>query len=175
MRKLRMLGVALLALFAVGAVAAATSSAVLPVFLPLATSANPVKFIDKSGAGTFRTAGGTVLTATSDESTGEYLSTALGEFDILFLGVKSSGVACTGLPDTVSGSVLVKGTFHLVYLLALSAKHVGVAFLLNEVHFSCSIVLVRLRGCMIGLILPVNTAVLSTGHYTVTLKQTTPT
>src|SRR6202040_1537023 len=120
--------------------------------------------------GTFRTVGGTVVNASSDESTGEYLSTALGEFDILFLGVKSSGVSCTGLPDTVSGSVLVKGTFHLVYLLALSAKHVGVAFLINEVHFSCSIVLVRVRGCVIGLILPVNTSVGTTGHYTVTLK-----
>jgi hypothetical protein len=51
MRKLRMLGVALVALFVVGAVAAATSSAVLPIFLPLATSANPVKFVDKAVPG----------------------------------------------------------------------------------------------------------------------------
>jgi hypothetical protein len=176
MRKLRILGVALVALFVVGAVSAATSSAVLPIALPLATSANPVKFVDKSGAGTFRTLGGTIVTGTSDESTGEYLSTALGEFDVLFLGAKSSGFACTGLPDTVSGSILTLGTFHLVYLLWLTAKHVGVAFLINEVHFTCGgIILARVRGCLIGLILPVNTQVATTGHYTVTLKQTTPT
>jgi hypothetical protein len=176
MRKLRMLGVVLVALFVVGAVAAATSSAVLPISLPLATSANPVKFTDKSGAGTFRTLGGTVITGTSDESTGEYLSTALGEFDILFLGVTSSGLSCTGLSDTVTGSILVLGTFHLVYLLWLTAKHVGVAFLLNEVHFTCGgLVLARVRGCLIGLILPVNTPVATTGHYTVTLKQSTAT
>jgi hypothetical protein len=176
MRKLRMLGVALVALFVVGAVAAATSSAVLPISLPLATSANPVKFIDKSGRGTFRTLSGTVVNATSDESTGEYLSTALGEFDVLFLGATSSGLSCTGLPDTVTGSILTLGTFHLVYLLWLTAKHVGVAFLLNEVHFTCGgLVLVRVRGCVIGLLLPVNTPVATTGHYTVTLKQSTAT
>jgi hypothetical protein len=63
-----------------------------------------------------------------------------------------------------------------VYLLWLTAKHVGVAFLLNEVHFTCGgIILVRVRGCVIGLLLPVNTAVAASGHYTVTLKQSTPT
>jgi hypothetical protein len=168
-----MLGVALVALFVVGAVAAAAASAVLPISLPLATSANPVKFTDKSGAATFRTLAGTTITATSDESTGEYLSTALGEFDILILGLTSSGLSCTGLPDTVTGSILMLGTFHLVYLLWLTAKHVGVAFLLNEVHVTCGgLVLERLRGCMLGLLLPVNTPVATTGHYTATLRQT---
>jgi hypothetical protein len=168
-----MLGVALLALFVVAAVAAATSSAVLPVALPLATSANPVKGIGKGAGGTFQTLGGTVVTATSDEATGEFLSTALGESDLLILGATSSGFACTGLPDTVSGSILMKTTFHLVYLLALSAKHVGVASLMTEIHFTCAgIILVRIRGCVISLILPVNTSVAATGHYTATLKQT---
>jgi hypothetical protein len=64
------------------------------------------------------------------------------------------------------------GTFHLVYLLWLTAKHVGVVTLLNEVHFTCGgLVLARVRGCVIGLVLPVNTQVGTTGHYTVTLKQ----
>jgi hypothetical protein len=128
MRKHRILGLTFMALLAVGAVASVNASATLPVFLPLATEANPVKFTGISGAATFL-AGTTLITATSDESTGEFLSTALGDIDILALGSKSSGVACTGLGDTVSGSILFLGTFHLVYLLNLAAKHVGLASL----------------------------------------------
>lgn len=167
MRHVKALGLVVIVLFAFGGVESATSSAVLPVALPLATSSSPVKFVSKSGPTTFQT-GSTVVTGTSDEATSEYLSTALGDFDLLLLGFKSSGVSCTGLPDTVLGSILALGTFHVVYLLNLSAKHIGVAYLLQLVHYSCSIILVRVRGCVLGLLERVNKKVTTN---TAVLKQ----
>jgi hypothetical protein len=168
MQRLKILALSLMAVFALGAMASATASAEeLPNFLPLGTEANPVTFTDKSGAGTLETVGGKVVKCTSDTSTGEVTAPRLGKFDVLFLGCESSGIKCTGLKDTTTGSVLVKGTFHIRTLLT-EKKHVYVIFLIEHVHFSC-LLLVLVLGCAAGLLLSPN--VLSS-TLTIHLKQT---
>jgi hypothetical protein len=168
MQRLKLLVAALMAVFALGAMVSATASAEeLPNFLPLGTAANPVTFTDKSGKGTIETVGGKTISCTSDTSTGEVTGPRLGKFDVLFLGCESSGIKCTGLKDTTTGSVLLKGTFHIRTLLT-EKKHVYIVLLLEHVHMSC-LVLVLLLGCMAGLLLSPN--VLSS-TLTIHFKQT---
>jgi len=171
MNKMRMLGLALLAIFALGAIAAMSASAALPVGLPVATQANPVKFSDKSGPGSFD--GASEVSCRTDTSSGEFLSTSLGNFSVLFERCEASRIACTTLgTGQTSGTIRTTGEFHLVYLRRGTPPTVGIAFLINEVHFECSsLVLVRVRGCAVGPVSPINTSVGTGGKYVVTLKR----
>jgi hypothetical protein len=77
-----------------------------------------------------------------------------GTLDVLFSECKSSGLTCTGLGDT-AGTISVEGEYRLRYA-TLSPKTVSLALLLNAFHFTCSIVLVIIRGCLGGLVEPIN-------------------
>jgi hypothetical protein len=158
MQRLKLLGLALMAVFALGAFASAAASAEeLPNFLPEGTEANPVTFKDHSKGGTLETKAGKKVTCTEDHSEGQATSKKLGSFDVLFLGCKSEGTPCLGLGDKVAESVLVLGTFHIRRLLT-EAKHVYIVFLLEHVHFTCGfgLVLILVLGCVAALVLQVN-------------------
>ena len=158
MQRFRIIGMAILAIFAIGAVAAATASAEELRLLPLGTTANPVKFNVSSAGGEL---GSEVakITCVKDKGTGETTSARLGKFRVTFEECKNvaSGAACRGLSD-LPGNITAEGEFHLRRLLGTEAeqKHIVVFFLLKEVHFSCSIVLVKVTGCVAGLIEPIN-------------------
>jgi len=157
MKHIRTAGMALMVVLALSSIASATASAsVKPQFLPEATAKVPIVFTDKSGISHFEIKGGSVVTCQKDTSTGEVLGLKLGEFDILFLECESLGIACTGLADTVSGSILVLGEFHVWYVLLSTKLQTGIAFLLKEVHFECGKILLVIRGCMAGLVKPLN-------------------
>ena len=169
MKRFRILGLALMAIFALSAVAATAALAEEPTnqpsFLPEGTATNPVKFTDTSGKGKLEMVGGKAIECEKDTSTGEATSLKLGKFDVLFEKCTAKeGIitaTCTGLNDKEgSGSILVLGTFHLRYLLPSSELKAAIILLIEHVHFTCEAFGVKklflVLGCAAGEITPTN-------------------
>jgi hypothetical protein len=162
MKRVRLLGVALMAVFMFSAVAATVSSAAEPTkVLPEPTVANPLTSTDKSGLGTLRTIGGKTVICEKDTSTASFTSPNLGTFHVHFEGcstpVLGAKVPCTGTEDS-KGSILLLGTVHY-WLALLSEKLVGaLVFLYEQFHFTCEALgvkqLVLVRGCAAALAEP---------------------
>jgi hypothetical protein len=145
MKLFRLRGVLLLAVFvaalALSAVAAADET---PLNLPFTAGE---KFSGKSeGEPEFVSSNGTVICkeakAVEAESAYESNLPPLGKFKIDFTGCTDKTVKepCTGLGEA-SGTILVGGTFHLVWDEegATFELTVGTLFLVNTVHFICGI------------------------------------
>jgi hypothetical protein len=160
------MGLALVAVFALSAVVAASAMAEKPEFSPaegnaFTTAGGAAKFEQKEGIA--------AVTAEKSEGKGEVQNAKEGTFDELYLGTKAPLAGkCTGLNDTVVGSVLAKGKFKIGYLDAAKTK-VGVVFKVEPVHFECEklITLITVEGAAIGVITPLNT---KTKTFTATLK-----
>jgi hypothetical protein len=153
MKRLKLLGLALIAVFALSAAVTAVASAELVSFLPTGSAASPVTFTAKSGAGKLETLGGGKIECASDKGTGEVTSSDAGHFVVEFEGCKNPtlGVSCADLSHTdAQGVIKVEGAFDL--RMGLSGQPLGIiAFLVNpDVHFLCSIVLFTVLGCAAG-------------------------
>jgi hypothetical protein len=167
MKRFRLLGLVFVALLALCSVVSATASAEELQMLPEASEKSPLKFKAKSGAGKLEITGGAFpVECLADLGTGEFTSKRLGAFSVTFEKcLVNAGILglllCTGLGDTAkSSSILVLGEFHLRRLLNNEPKHIVVFFLIKEVHFTCEgniNVLVRVKGCAVGLVTPVGT------------------
>lgn len=168
MRHARRCGVTVLPVVALSAIVSATASAALPEFL----GGTNIAFTTAGGAGVLELLGGAKVNCTSSQGSGVDINSKEGTFDELFLGctTKVAGLTqkCTGLTDTVTGSILAKGTFVLGFELG-SLKPI-VALTIQEIHFECSIALALVKGCVVAKISPEKTA---TTEFTLTLKQTT--
>jgi len=176
MRQFRPLVFVLLVVLAFGAVVAASASARKAT--PGITPSN-VLFTDKSGVSVF--AGGSVVSGSkvecaTSESTGGFLTSLTGTFDLLFLGclVKITSVLylCTGSNDKVSSSILVLGTFVLRYREPTPSTKTVAAFLITPVKFECVASgspnkTIEVMGCAAGEVTPVNKAVVTGEHFTV--------
>lgn len=160
MQHFRILGMALMVVFALGAVVSATASAEV-VILPLLTAEE--KWTGVSGLGTLEVLPGGIfhqIVCTKDKTEGTFeAKKPLGLFHITLEGCKNSGSACTGLGDA-SGVILLLGTFHLVFdkLGAGVELGVGMLFLLESVHLTC-FSLLTVTGQLLCLIKPNNTKV----------------
>jgi len=180
MKRFRLLGLAFLVLLALGSIVSATAFAEELDMLPEGTTTSPLKFKVKSGPGKLEIEKGlgSAVKCAKDTGTGEFTSKRLGKFDVLFEGCLAESIAglflCTGLGDKEkSSSILVLGEFHLRRLLNNEPKHIVVFFLINEVHFSCEgaiNVLIRVKGCVVGLLLPEPNKLTKTGKVTLTQK-----
>lgn len=167
MRKLIALGVAALAVLAFSVVGVATAAAAQPKFLPGSGTLSI-----KSGAGFLETVGGSTVKCSSDTGSSTISTETTGTFDVLFEGCKSEGfisASCKGLSDTKEGSILVLGSFRTGRQTAGGTPLI--IFTLNEVHFSCSIILIATTGTLACTVSPTNTKVKTTGHYTITCEQ----
>jgi len=145
MRQVKTLVLAVMAVLSLSALIAATASAVVPAkVLPEGTAST---FTSTGGKGTLSTLAGTTVTCESETAEGSFAANAvLGPIHIMFNTCKSAGVTCTGLAE-LNGTILVLGEGHLVVLeLAGSALDVGILVLVNPVHFSCSIILIEVKG-----------------------------
>jgi hypothetical protein len=159
MQRLKILGVALMAVFALGAFVSATASAQV-VILPEAAEA----YKGESGKGTLEVLKGAAkIECTKDKSEGSFeKEKPLGPFHIDFEGCKAASIStCTGLGEA-SGVILTLGTAHLVFdkLGTGEALGVGVLFLVEPTHFKCSIVetLLVVEGQLLCLLTkPLNT------------------
>jgi hypothetical protein len=159
MKSLKLLGVALMALFTVG-VTMASSAFALPEINVTLTSAFPIHL---------EVTNLTIKTALTEEEglslKGEgilvlYLSTeltSLGKFEALFLKVeeKNLGIKCN-TPGDKSGEVLTKGTWHLVWT-SLSPLTLGILHLVSPFELECSIVKKSIKGsALAGLANPIS-------------------
>jgi hypothetical protein len=176
MRKLRMLGFALLTVFALSALAAATASASVEVLNEKhELLAAQETWKGESGKGTLEGLKGKKVVCQSDTSEGTIeAKKPLGLFHIEFGGCKGEGVVpCTGLSDEPE-HILVLGTYHLVFdkLGSLEKKElgIGILFLLEPVHFECLGVLFFVTGEVLCLIKPVDEL---TKHFEIVCEQKT--
>jgi len=171
MKHLKLLGLAFIAMLSLtGILAATTTAATLPSILPLAGPGEEhilIGFLSK--VSTFN-GGVEAIESKKDEGTLEGTSLKLGLIDLLFLETEATllKAKCTGLSDTVSGSVLVLGTYHIRDYNAGPTLRVALIVLLLPVHFECSTLSAVVSGCVAGQLTPENTL---TKTLTVTLKK----
>jgi hypothetical protein len=158
MQRFRILGVALMAVFVLGAVVSATASAEVQV-LPLGTEE---KWTGESGSGSLEVLKKEdKVECAKDKSEGTFeANKPLGKVHIDFEGCKTSKtkVSCTGLGEAKE-VILTLGTTHLVFdkLGAGAELGVGVLFLIEPTHFTCLIALIVVEGQLLCLIKPINT------------------
>jgi len=146
-----------MAVLSLSALISATASAVEPAqVLP---TTEEVKFTGANKPGTLSALGGTQVACASGTTESSLAAGAkLGPFHIDFKECKepSTGAKCTGLGEA-TGVILVLGEAHLVVDTQSPSLGAGLLFLVNTVHFSCSIILIEVSGQVLCLIKPANT------------------
>ena len=144
MRRFKLLGLALMAVFIAAVAVVGTASAALPKVLPEAAK----NWTGASDGGGIVLLGSADITCTEAPATGTLeANKPLGTFHIEFKNctTEEKAIKCTGLGDAAS-VILTLGTWHSVFdnLTTLSA---AVLFLIEPVHFNCSaLVLVQVTG-----------------------------
>jgi hypothetical protein len=158
MHRLKILGLALMAVFALAAVVQATANAAnmtLPEFL------TRTGWTGTSGAGVLSTAAADEIqcAAGTNEGTME-ASKKLGTFVIDFTGCKSnkpvSGVNCNSTGDAEK-VILTHGSWHLVLNTISGVDHHLIWFLIEPLVVKCSLFEFDISGNVLGLITPANT------------------
>jgi hypothetical protein len=155
MKHLKLLGVALAALFALG-ISATTAFALPDVSLTLTGSSFPLHLDVTllSVATQLNTSGGAHL-----EGVGFLLLllvsslTSLGTFEALFTKVKENEAAECKTPSDPLGEVLTKGTYHIVYT-SLSPLTLGELFLVEPVTITCGLLETDVKGSVLSSINP---------------------
>lgn len=153
MRHLKVLGVALVAMFAFGLTATSAMAVTLPDIHVALNEAYPIHFNFES-----KTAPKTVLETTGGsklEGTGLsvlFLVTelsALGTFAVDFFKVLKGTTPCNSTGDAKE-VVLLSGEFHLVTLAETPSLIVGVLFLFKQLEIVCSKAKVEVRGALVS-------------------------
>jgi hypothetical protein len=179
MKRFSSLGVGLLVVLAAVAAMATSAFAVQPSNLP--TGAKAFTGVAE-GSTVYHSEQGNV-TCTAAKGSGEETSNEppLGSFHIDFENCELDKLKakCTGLGETTAGTVLVLGTWHLVFDRevghAFAGLTVATLFLVNAVHFSCSaLVLIVTEGEVLCLDLKPTEAVAKHSYHCTGATLTTP-
>jgi hypothetical protein len=154
MQRLKVLGVVLMAVFALGAFVSVTASATV-VILP----EKEEKWTGEGGKGSLEVLkGAAVISCAKSKMEGTFEATKpLGTFHIDLEACKASIAACTGLGEAKE-VLLSLGTFHLVFdklAAKLSENGVGILFLIEPTHYECLGKLFVEQGQLLCLIKPV--------------------
>jgi len=142
MSRLKLLGLALMAVFALSAFASSSAFAgEVSMLTSTGVESNAVSFTAKAaGTTTFSILEGfgTVKCGETESEGALEGKTALGAFHINWTKCTTSlGGTCTGLSDATAGTVLALGKFHFV-IISRSPLTLGMLFLLEHVHFTCT-------------------------------------
>lgn len=107
-----------------------------------------------SGSAVFETvSGGITVKCPSSEGKVKGISEDEATFDELFLGCNAAGIKCTGLTDTVVGSILAEGHIFFESFEEGGVLKMAAIFTLNPgVHFECGGILTEVRGSVIGIV-----------------------
>jgi len=171
MQQLKLLGLFFAMISALGALAVSSASAALPVFLPEPSTAKPVTFTGKSAVSILELTAGRKVKCEKSTSTGEMHKPSEGEFATEFKECESAASKCTGTNNVVLGAITVKGDFALVFD-TLTPLGVAMAWMPEVFGFKCSgSPKNEVKGCALGLIMPINTKVKTTEHYTTLFEQ----
>jgi hypothetical protein len=156
-KRIKLFGLALVAICALGASVLSLTASALPSVLPENTAERTWSGANV-GSAKLEKSNGTSVTCTAASATGtEEVKKPLGLFHITFSTCTGPlGVTCTGLGDE-SGKILSLGSWHLVYDTlgaTLGQAGVGILFLLGDVHFECLgvLILVFLGGMVLCLV-----------------------
>jgi hypothetical protein len=179
MQRLKALLLACAAVCVFAALTAGSAAALLPQLLnSTGGTVTSESYTGESGPTTLRTLGAHEVKCETSTAEGTFEKEASGgykgPFHIMFNKCKSPTIfgnaICTGANE-VNETILVLGTAHLVYDI-LTTLGVGVLFLLNELHFTCTLAgvneLILVKGSVICLIKPIATL---TKHFEVVCKQ----
>jgi hypothetical protein len=168
MHRIRLIGLALIAAVALGALVATAAMAEKPEFSPaennaFASSGGAAKLVQKGGPA--------AISMTNSLGFGELKNAKEGMLSEEFEGANAplSG-KCTDLSKAFSGTIRFKGAVKIGYLDSGKTK-VGMVWNIGQVHFECekTITLVTVEGAAIGEITPLNK---STREFLVVLTQT---
>ena len=162
--RIRMIGLALVAVFAMAAIVASAASAALPEQVPAAG-----KFTGTSGASTFETKSGEKVKCSSDAIAGEITGAKTSKSTITFKGCEAFGLKCNS-SGAGSGEIVLNVTGELVYIMK-STKEVGLLNTLSaELTIKCSAFqTLKVKGSTLCPITPVNT---KATKYKVVCKET---
>jgi hypothetical protein len=154
MKRFRLLGMLLVALFAAAmAMSAVAAADETPLNLPFKAgetftgkSEGEPKLISSNGTTVCKEAVSLLA-----ENTIESNSPPLGKFQMHYSGCMDEATKqkCTGLGETPEGTILVKGTWHLVWDEKGATFELTVAtlFLVEPVHYNCTaLVLLKVEG-----------------------------
>jgi len=143
MQRLKLMGLALMAVFALSAVVSASSLGAVEILNKNGHKAENITFSGTSK----KTTTFTILEGFGETKCSEVVtegtqtgSTLLGLFHLHWTGCTTNvGGTCTGLGDLVAGTILALGTYHLVEdkLLSEGSLGMGILFLLEHVHYTC--------------------------------------
>lgn len=146
MKRLNLLGAALLAVLAIAAVTAGAASAAFPNSLPTGATFNNTSGTTEFGSGI------TAIKSTADKGSGVSTGEKTGTFKNTFEKSKDQlGSTCTGLSATdqkTPGNVTVEGESELRF--DTTKTKVLALFKLSEVHLSCGSILIKVKGCVAG-------------------------
>jgi hypothetical protein len=156
MKRIRLLGLALVALMALSSAIAATASAELALPQLLAQPANS-KFTGKStGTVKLEDEKGNIVECEKATGEGTQETDTLGKFHITFEKCKSPVLGeCKTVSDKKAGIILSEGVFHFVLdILGEPEESVAILFLPVETEFECSLFAKnKVRGELLCLIL----------------------
>jgi hypothetical protein len=168
MKQIRTAGLILVAMLAIGALAAATASAALPELVNSKGEALvKKKYTSKSGASTLETEKNGAVKCKEGTDTGESTGPKTGTSTVTFTGCESASIKCK-TSGAKTGEIITKATSKLVYINE-KEKTVGLALAATESTIECSILQkLKVRGSVIGVLTPVNTVA---EEFTLTFKQ----
>lgn len=159
MKRIRLLGLALIAVFALGAFASASAFAENPEILPVPSAGSPANFTSVAGEAKLVTSGGSEITCTKATNKGLFTSQDLGTVDITFEGCKFPGIGKCTSPGQAGGVILTEGDLHLVDVLVAGTLDLGVVITPHEdgnskpLTFTCGgIATVEVTGAVIGVV-----------------------
>jgi hypothetical protein len=161
MKRIKLLGLALLALFALSAVASSVAAAEMPEILPAPTEKEPLKFTSKTKAGTKPFLESTKLlriTCEKADNKGSFTTQDKGTGLILFDGCKeeTSGAKCSN--TATAGQIITEGEFQLVDILPTSTLALGLWLKPEsdpkgkDLEFKCGVLGDIVLGSLIGAI-----------------------
>jgi hypothetical protein len=168
MRRPRLLGITLMAILSLTAIAATTQAyAENPLILPEPTATKPLTFTGTANLGTLETTKGALSVCTSETSSGSFTTGRTGTITIDYTGCHSviSGVgeiSCHSLGDKTT-TILTGGTISIIDQDIGGKLMPGVLVTLASLlHIECALgILILMLGAVIGLITKINGAAIS--------------
>ncbi|MFI5091170.1 MAG: hypothetical protein ACHP7P_14040 [Terriglobales bacterium] len=155
MRHLKVLGVALVAIFALGLTATSALAEITlpdvhilegtekyPLHLNFADNGLTPTALHAAAGGVLEGKGVSILTLTNELS-------ALGLFSATFLNVTNAAKEKCNTAGDVAGEVLSSGEFHIVPV-NLTTLQFGVAFLATEIAIKCGLTTIHIKGCVLS-------------------------
>ena len=158
MKRIRLMGLALIAIFALGAFASASAFAENPEILPVPTKEVPLTFTGTSTEAVLQaTKEANKVKCAKNKDTGEFTTQDAGKVSIDFEGCETKGASCTS-PGDAKGVILVEGVTELVDVLPTATLDLGILITPTAIgggvlKFECSgVFTVEVKNSLIGVV-----------------------